>query len=880
MSSSGNFSSASSSDATTVKSSGLDFINTGNPNNLFEVNAPKRAQQWVLPSEANLTALPKGGPGFGCFNSPNVSIGYPLFSNATVDCAPGFYCPYYELGNVNTLPVACPPDPYCQFLRILGANCLPQGRYEPMPCLTGNYCPNPRTIIPCPAGYYCLRGTVEPIKCQLLSSCPKGTTVQLHYGLLIILKRAKQPFSAIFPAGLLALFARFRKTPVEKTTPEIAANAVVSVRDGVDETEISKMQARVGRLVDGVREALGDDLRMNFSFSDLSLRLPSGVTVLHGVSGEIKAGRLTAIMGPSGAGKTTFMNVLMGKVARTGGELRINGVTTEMQKFKKIIGYVPQDDIMLRELTVRENIMYSARVRLPSSWSSAKVAEHVDHIIEALNLQHVANSQIGDEFSRGISGGQRKRVNVGMELAAAPLSLFLDEPTTGLDSTSALDLSSILSSASHLGLTIVSVIHQPRAEVFSLFDDVLLIAPGGRTAYFGPVIHIRSYFTALGFSFPDGANVADVLMDILSGRGVSETNGDVKSAEEIVDAWSQFVESGGITASGGFNITSLRAEKDDFSVVPKVTLTSTGSSSEGDSSTGSLGVEKMATISRARGAGALSQIWYAHNRSLLQQSRFVGAFFLEAFVGFFAGFIMGAASRLSEPFAGVLKSPYVLTSSSHLHWFVGLYGMLVGIAIALAAGPAGVNVFGEEKPIYWREAASGHNRFSYYLGKNLSVISRIIISSIHFTAIFLFLAKPAIPVELQFLLVLLNFFCVYGVASIISMLVRREKSALVAVIVGLFMAVFCGFGLDLETAAEGGYLWIFSLGANRWAAEAQYWLWIKNYSNIYDLRPALSYGGYEANKVTRNLCAMLGLGIAYRVVAFVLMIVLNRQKQK
>jgi len=133
-------------------------------------------------------------------------------------------------------------------------------------------------------------------------------------------------------------------------------------------------------------------------------------------------------MGPSGAGKTTFLSVMMGKVKRSGGSLFINGKESEMSAFKKVIGYVPQEDIMLRELTVRENITYSARIRLPR-WSKKDVDNHIDSVINSLGLDHVQNVLIGDETTRGISGGQRKRVNIGLELAACPIGeVFLFPP--------------------------------------------------------------------------------------------------------------------------------------------------------------------------------------------------------------------------------------------------------------------------------------------------------------------------------------------------------------------------------------------------------------------------------------------------------------------
>lgn len=139
---------------------------------------------------------------------------------------------------------------------------------------------------------------------------------------------------------------------------------------------------------------------------------------------------VTAVMGPSGAGKTTFMNVLMGKVGRTSGELFINGARDEMHRYRKVIGYVPQDDTMIRELTVRENILFSARVRLPRvGWSAADIERYVDAVIEVLGLSICADTIVGEDggsSSERISGGQRKRVNIGMELAVAPAAIFLE----------------------------------------------------------------------------------------------------------------------------------------------------------------------------------------------------------------------------------------------------------------------------------------------------------------------------------------------------------------------------------------------------------------------------------------------------------------------
>lgn len=134
----------------------------------------------------------------------------------------------------------------------------------------------------------------------------------------------------------------------------------------------------------------------------------------------------------------------MGKIKNTGGMIKVNGHNSDMSKYKKLIGYVPQDDIVLPELTVRENILHSARVRLPKTWRDQAIQAYVDALISCIGLSHVQHSLVGDAVRPVISGGQRKRVSIGMELAAAPMAIFLDEPTSGLDATSASSIMRLL----------------------------------------------------------------------------------------------------------------------------------------------------------------------------------------------------------------------------------------------------------------------------------------------------------------------------------------------------------------------------------------------------------------------------------------------------
>eukprot|EP01052_Picozoa_sp_SAG31_P028503 SAG31_NODE_2757_length_5139_cov_2.828968_3_plen_442_part_00 len=263
---------------------------------------------------------------------------------------------------------------------------------------------------------------------------------------------------------------------------------------------------------------------LDIQFNNLTLALADGRKVLKGVTGKLHAGRLCAIMGPSGAGKTTFLYTLCGKASygTQGGKLTINGQKASVSDCRNAFGFVPQEDTMLRMMTVNETVDFNAAMRLPPTFSSHQRGQIVATVLDILGLTAVRDQKIGDEETRGISGGQRKRVNVAMELCAKPTMLFLDEPTSGLDATASLTLIQALRATAEQGITVAAVLHQPRWEMFCLFHDVLLLGPGGTTVYLGPSTAAKSYFEGLGYIFPREVNPADYLLDIIGGAALCE----------------------------------------------------------------------------------------------------------------------------------------------------------------------------------------------------------------------------------------------------------------------------------------------------------------------------------------------------------------------
>lgn len=225
-------------------------------------------------------------------------------------------------------------------------------------------------------------------------------------------------------------------------------------------------------------------------------------------------------MGVSGSGKSTFLSTLSGRAKTYGnisGKVYINGREASLTNYNQVVGFVPQDDIMHRTMTVEETLYFSARTRLDYKTPKAEINDIVDRVIKVLKLEDIRHSEIGDESKRGISGGQRKRVNIGMELVAEPCLLFLDEPTSGLDSSASREVCEALRQIAESGITVITVIHQPRYEIFQMFHDVLLLGKGGRTCYLGPCKDAVGYFQNLGFQLPNNVNPADYLLDVING---------------------------------------------------------------------------------------------------------------------------------------------------------------------------------------------------------------------------------------------------------------------------------------------------------------------------------------------------------------------------
>ncbi|KAJ6724531.1 ABC TRANSPORTER G FAMILY MEMBER 28 [Salix viminalis] len=244
---------------------------------------------------------------------------------------------------------------------------------------------------------------------------------------------------------------------------------------------------------------------------------PRGVPkfILRDVSCAARSGEITAIAGPSGAGKTTLLEILAGKISscKVSGQVLVNSQPMKAEHFRRLSGYVTQDDSLFPLLTVKETLLYSALLRLPGGKKEG--ANRVRRLLKELGLENVEDSRIGEGSSWGISGGERRRVSIGVELVHDPAVVFIDEPTSGLDSASALHVATLLKSmVMNQGKTIVLTIHQPGFRILELFDRLVLLS-NGYVVHDGSLHFLEERLRFSGHQIPLHVNVLEFSIDAL-----------------------------------------------------------------------------------------------------------------------------------------------------------------------------------------------------------------------------------------------------------------------------------------------------------------------------------------------------------------------------
>lgn len=238
--------------------------------------------------------------------------------------------------------------------------------------------------------------------------------------------------------------------------------------------------------------------KLSFTVENLTYRFSDQTTAINNASFYLEGGNLIGILGSSGSGKTTLLNLMSGILQPTEGRVKINGIDINLDKrtIEGVIGYVPQDDLLIEDLTVYENLYYAACQCLGGK-TREEIGQITGQTLSNLGLWEKRNLKVGSPLKNIISGGQRKRLNIALELIREPSVLFLDEPTSGLSSRDSENIMDLLRDLTLKGKLIFTVIHQPSSEIFKLFDKVIILDHGGYMSYFGNPVEAITYFKTL-----------------------------------------------------------------------------------------------------------------------------------------------------------------------------------------------------------------------------------------------------------------------------------------------------------------------------------------------------------------------------------------------
>lgn len=396
------------------------------------------------------------------------------------------------------------------------------------------------------------------------------------------------------------------------------------------------------------------------------------------LSGTAARGRTLAIMGPSGAGKTTFLNTIAGRI-RQDADCVVEGVaflnkTIFTKDYKKAVSFVAQDDIVMGKETPREALRFNYRMKLGADAATAEVA--TTEMLARLHLTECADTLLGiPGLLKGVSGGEKKRTNIGSELITNPRILILDEPTTGLDSVNAFRVGQLLSELAHVeGRTVLCTIHCPSSELFAEFDDVILLAKG-RVAYHGPREEAPAYFAKLGYPVPPLYNPSEFYMNLLQMEEPGLT--------QMLDAWEQHRE----TPEGKSNPCLAPCPAPEF-VTPEDTL--------------------LLAHCRTQGSGACAQLGLLTARSWRLVVRDPVATFGRAGQTIFFSVLIGLFYLgLDDTAAGVqdrLGAMFMLSINA--------------VMISLMNGVA---TFPPERAVFLMEQANdSYNAFIYFLAKTIA----------------------------------------------------------------------------------------------------------------------------------------------------------------
>jgi ABC-type multidrug transport system ATPase subunit len=561
----------------------------------------------------------------------------------------------------------------------------------------------------------------------------------------------------------------------------------------------------------------------------------------------MKPGTTVAILGPSGSGKSSFLAALTGQARAYG---RVDGSLflasdaaptswhrTALSSLAALVGFVPQADVMLRSLSVRSVLEFAGSWRRRGRVAQTEdIDDAVNRVLAGLDLEHVQDSLIGEERRRGISGGEVRRVNVGLELMARPSILLADEPTSGLDSAAAVRVCQLFQRVASNGVLVVCVIHQPRPEIFDMFDQLLVFGKGGILTYAGPRVGAAEYFGAHFRVLPrPGQNVADFLLDVVSDS----------TPEQIATLGRVWAEQHG----------SL-----PFSQPPGLSDAVGRFGAQDDTWLGSQTTASFAKVYRLcirRTAELYLSEWRA-------ERTFAILFFV---VGMIVGILV--------PFTSFRYRVQAI--------------LLTSLSAGLAASYRSLNTFGDKLSVIWRESRAGMNRPAFYLG---TLTFELLIPNIYLPFCLMmglfFLLGPHGSFGDMYLAIALGFWPFAALGRLMSLLMARETTqmATVLLVIGLHingsllptiseMASFPA--VNSETVARA----MLATSPARWIVEYMYAIELGAFppSRTLEADAELDFYSYRRDATDFVPFFLILQGMAFDFLALAAMMLLHRPEQ-
>lgn len=276
----------------------------------------------------------------------------------------------------------------------------------------------------------------------------------------------------------------------------------------------------------------------------IDFTFPGSTNGLHNFSFDLESGQLVAIMGGSGVGKSTLLGIMNGSICPDRGSLTVNGFPLQAPEARQLIGFVPQDDLLVEELTVFQNLWFTARLCF-ADLTDEEIRWRVNNVLKELDLEGIKNLEVGSPIRKTISGGQRKRLNIALELIREPAILYLDEPTSGLSSSDSEKVIMLLKEQTHRGKLVVVNIHQPSSEIYKLFDRLWLLDRGGYPIYDGNPIEAIIYFKqAAKYTDPDisvcstcGNVNPELILNIIDSKKIDDTGNQTNIRKYTPEEW-------------------------------------------------------------------------------------------------------------------------------------------------------------------------------------------------------------------------------------------------------------------------------------------------------------------------------------------------------